>query len=281
MENTTQVQTLAGHPDGRTPCNALAAVHWTCSGLCLVLVGWIVGAMTLSPFEEHSGWPIAALLIAASVSTVISLSRSLPLQNALLAAMVIGLLGGFVETVGTLTGIPFGSDRFTSAAGPRFFGTLPWWIPLLWIIAILNSRGTARLILRLWRQTRNYGFWLIGLTIVLCLVFDLGLELFATPIKGYWMWSPARFTPMWNGIPPIHFLIQAILLLAILVVVTPLLINKKPVEFPPDYHPFLLWTLANLVFLTGAFAGHFWLTAAFVAGTILVTGSFALHGAKR
>jgi len=68
--------------------------------------------------------------------------------------------------------------------------------------------------------------------------------------------------------------------LLVLVVVTPLLINKKPVEFPPDYHPLFLSTSLNLVFLTGAIAGRLWLSAAIITGNTVVMSVFALRGGK-
>ncbi len=268
-------------PDPCVPASAFNLAHWICFGLCVFLAGWMVGETIFSTVSDRGSRAALTLVIAATVSTLVSLSRTLPLQNVLLAGTVIGLIGGFVQTVGTLTGMPSGPFHYATAAGPRCFGILPWWIPLIWIIAVLNSRGAIKLVLRPWRKKQNYGFRLLGLTVALCLVFDLGLELFATAIKGYWVWGPPRLFPVWQAIPLSHFLIQAVSLLAILVVVTPLLINKKPVELPPDYHPLLLWTLLNLVFLAGAITEHLWLAAALVSGATLSTGFFALRGAKR
>jgi uncharacterized membrane protein len=268
-------------PDNCVPIDARNLTSRLCLGLCVFLAGWIVGETVFSASPDHSEWLPAALTIAAAAATLISLSRSLPWQSVLSAATMIGVIGGFVQAVGMLTGVPTGPFQYTTAAGPRFFGTLPWWIPVIWIIAVLNSRGTARLMLRSRRNTHNYGFWLIGVTIGLCLVFDFGLEMFATMIKGYCVWSPSGFLPARQTVPPIHFLIQAISVLAVLVVVTPLLINKKPVEFPPDCHPLLLWMLLNLVFLTGAFAGHFRLAAGLISGLMTLTGILAMRGAKR
>jgi hypothetical protein len=251
MEIPAPTRSPGKPPDKQVRIGPPAAANWILSGLCLLLVGCVVGKAIFRNPSAHGGWTEAALVIAATVSTLISLSRSLPLQNVLLAATVIGLFGGFVQALGTLTNIPFGPRFYTAAAGPQFAGILAWWIPLVWIIAVLNSRGAARSILRPWQKARNYGFWLIGLTMVLCLAFDFGLELFGTAIKGYWAWSPGRLALAAQSIPPIHYPIQAISLFATLVIITPLLINKKPVELPPDYHPLFLWTLLNLVFLGG------------------------------
>ena len=93
--------------------------------------------------------------------------------------------GGILHGLGAATAIPFGPFTYTNAAGPRIFGVLAWPITALWIIAILNSRGVARLILRPWRKIRTYGFWLIGITAVLTVLFDVALEPFATRVKHF------------------------------------------------------------------------------------------------
>ena len=67
-------------------------------------------------------------------------------------------------------------------------GVVPWPLPLLWVVLVINARGVGRLVMRPWRKTNFYGFWVIGLTCLLVLAFDLGLEPFAVEVKGYWLW---------------------------------------------------------------------------------------------
>src|SRR5258706_1098319 len=119
---------------------------------------------------------------SALVATAITLSvaaRRLPFQNVLLAAVVIALIGGGVQLLGAATGIPFGAIIYTENTRPLIFNLLPWAMPLVWVVAVLNARGVARLVLRPWRKTHTYGFRVIGLTCVLVGVLDLGLEPFA------------------------------------------------------------------------------------------------------
>jgi len=273
---------IAEPPRASASLRLLTAARWICLGLFVASVV-LVAAETLGAIRlpEKTGWPEAALVLSAAGTTLLSLSRQLPGQNVLLAAAVIGLIGGFAHTLSALRAIPFGPCLFTSAAGPRLLDTLPWWVPLVWIVAILNSRGVAQLILRPWRKTRIYGFRLIGLTVVLALVFDLGLEPFATRVHGFCLWEPTRLNLNWCGTPLTNFLGWIATALLILAFAMPALINKKPVEFPPDYQPLIVWTLVNLLFATGAAAHQLWFAAMLGLGATLAAAALAVRGPRR
>src|ERR1700679_4330154 len=173
------------HTARPTQAKGMAWLHW----LLVVLLA-AAFALVLAEFfgllNLKSGWPEAALLLLAVIGTIVSLTRQLPSQNVLLAASVIAIVGGGISALGAITGIPFGPFTFTSELEPKIFNTLPWAMPLIWVVAILNSRGTARLILRPWRKTRSYGFCLMGLTAALTMFFTLALDPFASRIKHYW-----------------------------------------------------------------------------------------------
>jgi uncharacterized membrane protein len=272
---------MTKQPQPRGSVAWLTAAHWTCLALFLALLGLVAAeAAAAIHLPENSGWPEAALLLAATASILISLCRELPGQNVFWAAVIIALISGFAQAVGARTGIPFGPYFYTRAAGPRVLDTLPWWIPLIWVVTILNSRGVARLILRPWRKTRRYGFWLIGLTAALALVFDLGLEPFATRVKSYWLWSPTKLGLSWYGAPVIDSLGWAVTTVLILAFITPFLINKNPVKHPPDFHPLVLWVLLNLLFVANAAGHRFWPAAVFSSVAVLFAAIFAARGAK-
>src|ERR1043165_2612717 len=183
------------------------------------LCAWLASAMALASFAlvlatlltpvrlpGKPGWPEAVLVLTTTLTTLLSLARQLPGQNALLAGAIIGVLGGILHGVGAATAVPFGPVAYTESAGPKLFGVLPWSLPALWIIALLNSRGVARLILRPWRKLRTYGFWLIGITAALTGLFDVALEPFAARVKHFWIWQPTKFPLTWHGAPLVNFL---------------------------------------------------------------------------
>ncbi len=237
---------------------------------------WLPG-----PIFGDARWPEGLLLVLTTATLIASLTRQLPGQNVMLASAIIALVGSAVQSLGALTAIPFGPYVYTDRFGQQLFYPLPWAVPLVWITVIFASRGVARLILRPWRKTSNYGFRLIGLTTALVVLLDFGLEPFATHVKRFWFWNPTKLKLDWYGAPGINFFGWAVTTLLILAFATPSLINKKPMpQPPPDYAPLLIWLLINLLFATGAAVHHLWPALGAVCSYSLVAAVFALRGAR-
>ena len=227
------------------------------------------------------GWPGAVLLVLAVVCTIAALARHLPLQNILLAACFIGLVGGAADWLDWKTGIPFGAFTPGQNTRPKLFHALPWAMPVFWVLAILNSRGVARLILRPWRKLHAYGFWLIGVTTVLTVLFDLALDPFASQVKHYWFWEPTKFSLSWHGAPLVSFLGWAVVTLLILAFVTPMLINKHPVhQRPPDFQPLGVWLGGILLFGAGSATLGSWSAVALDGIIGVVVAVLAVRGAR-
>lgn len=243
-------------------------------------VGMGLNAMNVPALSGVCGWLAALLVFTAGVTTLVSVSRQLPVQNVLLAAAIIAAIAGTSQAFGVITGIPFGPYLYTEAAGPKLFKVLPWSIPVIWIIVLLNARGVARLILRPWRKSRLYGFRLIGVTAVLAVVFDLGLEAFATRVNGFWLWQPTKLPLAWLGTPPSNFLGWLVTALLVLAFVTPVMINKSHQKFPSDYQPLTVWILLNLLFVTGAASHQLWLACGVIGVATTVTAVMAIRGAR-
>src|ERR1017187_4180327 len=215
----------------------------------------------------------------ATARSVVALWRRLPAQNVLWAALIIAVIGGAAHALGEITDMPFGPFVFGPEAGPKLFKTQPWAVPLLWVFAILNSRGVARLIMRPWRKTKSYGFWVIGFTAALVMLFDFALDPFASRVNHYWFWTPTKFPVTWQGAPLVNFLGWAVLSLLMLAFVTPLLINKRPKgKSSPDYHPLGLWLAALVLFAGAAALKGLWPAVAVDAGIGVVTAVFAVRG---
>jgi uncharacterized membrane protein len=247
---------------------------------------FLLAAAFLSAFVEigiksDSNWPEALLLLLATAGTLIALARQLPSQNVLLAAGIIALIGGMAHLLGARSGIPFGPFIFGTQIGWKIFNTLPWAMPLLWIVVILNSRGVARLILRPWRKIRTYGFWLIGLTALLTMLFDCALEPFAAHTKHYWLWSAKSLSLMPHGAPPANSVGWFLVTVLILAFATPAMINKQlSKRSVPDFQPLAVWLGCILLFGVAAALDGLWMATAVDAAMGIVTTVFAVRGGR-
>ncbi len=225
-------------------------------------------------FDENH-WPEAVLLVTTAASVIVVSSRVQPFQNILWGAIVIGVLGGLAHAVGVLAGIPFGNFVFTPAAGPRVGGILPWSIPLLWIVVIYSSRGMARVILSRWRSTPFYGCWMMGLTVALACILDLGLDPFASGAQRFWIWGPTRLSVSWHGTPLTNYIGWGASTIVIVVFVTPMLINKKPAPPPSESHSAWIWILLNGWFILSAVVRGQWTLAVGIAAPTLIAAGIA------
>jgi uncharacterized membrane protein len=226
-------------------------------------------------------WLDVALVLLAAAGTITALQRQLPLQNVLLAVFGIAVIGGGFSALDAKTGMPFGPLIFTSGMGTPLFKTLPWPMPLIWVIVILNSRGVARLILRPWRKTKTYGFRVIGLTAALAAAFDFAFEPFASHVKHCWLWERTNLPLTWAGAPLVNFLVWAFVTALILLFVTPVLINKNPrPKNAPDFHPLCLWLGAIAMFGAGCAANGIWPPVFADAAIGIVAAVFAIRGAR-
>ncbi len=231
-------------------------------------------------FRPEVRWPMGLLVVLAAATTIAQLCKQLPAQNVMLAGAIIAFIGGAVECLGAVEAIPFGPFVYTDRIGQLLFYPLPWAVPVTWLIAVLNARGVSRLILRPWRARPNYGFWLLGLTVVLVVLFDLALEPFAVKVAGYWFWRPTKLPLAWYSAPVINFFAWGATGLLILAFATPALIPKEPRKLPPDLKPVAVWCLLHALFIAGAARLGLWPAAGLAAFNLLLVGTAAWLGSR-
>jgi len=230
-----------------------------------------------------SGTLDGATIVLAAAASVLALQRQLPLQNVLPAALIVALIGGLAHGFSAQPNlsIPFGPIVFNPAAGGKLFNFVPWTVPLLWVIAIFSARGVARLILRPWRKIKNYGYWLIGVTVAQAAAFDVALEPYAWHVKHFWLWQHTKLAVTWEGVTLLNFVGWLGVSLLILMFITPSLIRKQPGNpSAPDLHPLILWLGALLLFAVGAGGAGLWGAVGVDATLAAVTTVLAVRGAK-
>ena len=210
---------------------------------------------------------------------MVGLARRLPEQNIAVSAALIGAISLGISVVGEKTGVPFGRRTYTPTLGAKILA-VPWSIPLLWLVVVVNARGVARLILRPWRKTNYYGFRVIGLSGLLAVLLDAGLEPFAARVLHYWFWNTHANVLDWYSAPWANFLGWYVTVLAILGFSTPWLINKQPLKQPTDYHPLVVWLMLNFHFATGDALEHSWAAVALSLLANAVMTVYAVRGAR-
>src|SRR5581483_1785280 len=226
-------------------------------------------------------WLDGLLLVSAAATSMAALCRQLPAQNVIFASFLIGFCAGAVTAINGLAGVPFGPLEYQrDNIGQFIFYPLPWAIPVLWVVILLNARGVARLMLRSQRHTSNYGFRVMGLTVLLVVIFQLSLQPYATEIKQYWTWKPTKLPSSWYTTPWTNLLGCGVMTLLILLFVTPVLISKSPAPRPPAYHPLLVWELLNLQLLSGTFRQHLWGVSGLTLAQMIVIAALSWIGSR-
>jgi uncharacterized membrane protein len=247
--------------------------------LILFLINEALLILRIHP-EGSGRWIEAMFLVVATMSALLSLAQRLPLQNVLMAGVLIFSITGAIVSVGSITDVPFGPFIYSAAMGETLFGVLPWTIPMIWVVFIINGRGVARLIMRPWRKTNYYGYWVIGLTCLLVVLMDMALEPFAVMEKHFWLWQSTRTSWLWYSAPWVNFLGWFITCLVAVCLTLPWLINKQPVKRPMDYHPLLGWIFLQVWFFTGNALNHLWLACAITGIGVVTTAVMAIRGAR-
>jgi uncharacterized membrane protein len=122
------------------------------------------------------------LILLAFANTHLLAARQWGAKPARRWALFIIVLSLAVETLGAMTGFPFGAYAYTDRYGP-VLGVVPLAIPLAWHVVLTNALFLVRALaphLPRWGEAAATG--------LLATLYDAVLEPFATSVKGYWHW---------------------------------------------------------------------------------------------
>lgn len=152
---------------------------------------WVVAKDLQQALITFLGFSDAIWIMLAAALAYLALARHEGLAVARRWSLIILLGSALLETVGALTGFPFGPYRYTDRFGWRILGVLPFTIPLAWLTIVVCARYTVLL----WRAHASR--WQIALgTGLIALLTDLNLEPVAWKVRAYWLWYPTQ-----NGAP--------------------------------------------------------------------------------
>ena len=138
---------------------------------------------------EYS-WTATITLILGAAVVVLSEARTSP-RAIYRATAIIAVAGLGIESVGVLTGYPFGAYQYTGLLWPPV-GVVPLAIAAAWVSTLLSSWRIASHIL-----ARGRGVNTLLLTGGLALALDFALEPMATRVAHYWVWTDGHI-PLQN-----------------------------------------------------------------------------------
>lgn len=206
-----------------------------------------MGAPAALAFSES-----AALLVlgAALAAICVSLRRQLPRHNVLAAVALAAAFFWMLETVNADCDWPFG-PRTAFQEMPLPGGT-PLACVWLWVAGLFGSRLLARRLLRPWRKTRRYGYWMALIAaLLMALLYRVAAPVKIEAVDDYWLHQLATF-----GVS-----------LVSLLVVAPWLIVKSAHPPPADWLGPAVWlALCAYLGLRALNQGweHAWLAGALV-----------------
>jgi uncharacterized membrane protein len=245
-------------------------VAWTAVVTTAICAGW-------NP-PRHWQWIEIILPLLAALAALGSLSPRLPVQNlAAIGGLMLVFSAGMLAC-GTGSRFPFGAIRQGTPDGFLLLNRVPGALPLWWVALLVSSRETARLILRPWRRTRNYGLQVVVLAAVLLVVADLNWEPFAVQVVHLWRWSTAPGAPSWYSAPWVNFLGWFTSALVMLGFTAPWFIAKRPAYLTPRLDPALIWCALNLHFIAGNISLGLWTAVAVGGGLTAAVGWLAGRG---
>jgi len=222
----------------------IAFLIWTALGLIFTLKHITPGTIAhwaippeLARFVEGclgNGDPI--LILLAFASTHLHAVRQWNASMARRWAATIILCSYGIETLGASTGFPFGEYHYTTYFGP-ILGLVPMAIPFAWYVVVTNALFIVRAGAP--NASRLTEAMVAGL---ICTLYDVILEPFATTVKHYWVWSK-------NEVPPLNYVAWFVISALLVWIFSPTIATRY--RFDP--RPFLILFFTVLIFFAGEF----------------------------
>lgn len=163
---------------------------WSTVGLVIMatglseqtIMGWHIDSALARAALTCLHWGDFLFLLFGALVVGTTAAQVLPQRDLFRAVLIIAAGSAVVETIGTLTGFPFGSYTYMNRMGPQI-GPLPLAIPTAWWLVVAGFYLTARrLFPTLGRRT------LCLITAAAATGFDWIMEPFAWEVRGYWIW---------------------------------------------------------------------------------------------
>jgi putative membrane protein len=160
------------------------------------LVGlFVVGGGFETPFGPWADFTFIAL---AALVLLLHFGGHSPGPSVAAIFLLFCVLSGAVESLGAVTGFPFGSYDYSDRFGPVLFGTLPLAIPLAWWVIVWPIHCVVHSAL----TGKGGVVWVPVATACGAVWADLIIEPAATLVRGYWTWEGPG---IYYGVPLANF----------------------------------------------------------------------------
>ncbi|MES2307311.1 MAG: carotenoid biosynthesis protein [Verrucomicrobiota bacterium] len=140
----------------------------------------------------RNGNPV--LMILAALNVYFMMVRHWGLSLARRWSLMVMIISGMVEVMGTRTGYPFGAYHYTEEMGPRIGGLLPISIPFAWLVVVSCGLIGLKCCFPMGNQIRSA----VGVGII-ATIFDYLMEPFASRAMAYWIWETPTALPPWQN----------------------------------------------------------------------------------
>jgi len=135
-------------------------------------------------------------MVSLSIPTYFYLIRKTNPTKAITAIIILSIFSMVIETIGVLTGFPYGFFFYTPNLGPKI-GVVPWTVSFGWVPLVIASWALTERHLK--AQTSILKKALAGSVIIT--IFDLVLDPGAVALK-FWFW---HYPGAYYNVPVINF----------------------------------------------------------------------------
>jgi putative membrane protein len=97
-------------------------------------------------FPEAPGASVGSLIstLVIALPTLVAFWRFVGARTAALSLAALSALGFAVETIGVVTGVPYGGFYYGDALGPKVAGIVPCVLPVSWVPLVLGAVAAAK-----------------------------------------------------------------------------------------------------------------------------------------
>lgn len=149
--------------------------------LLLASAAALPAAFFATRFPDVPGASVGSYVstVLLALPSLLALFAHLGPRRAALSVLAVSAFAYAVESVGVVTGLPYGTFFYGEALGPRFLGLVPYLLPVTYVPLVVGAVAAA------WTPGRPATR--IALAALLLVLIDAVLDPGATAL-GFWIW---------------------------------------------------------------------------------------------